>query len=158
MNFNFYLEKLEHSKEFKKFKQENPEAFLCSGFFVIDKVGKDEKQHLDYCVGDKVFSFQLEQGIKLVPEKVSGGDFNFDYVEKLIVGEMFEKKIKDKIQKILLSLQTKKGKNFFIGTVFISKMGMLQVKIGLPELKIIEFEKKSFFDMVNVFKKDKKGG
>lgn len=36
MNFQFYLEKLFESEEFAEFKKEFPDAYLCSGFFVID--------------------------------------------------------------------------------------------------------------------------
>ena len=49
MNFQFYLEKLMDSGDFQKFKKENPNAYLCSGFFSIDKEkGLDNQQHLDY--------------------------------------------------------------------------------------------------------------
>jgi len=37
MNMQFYVEKLSHSEEFKEFMKKNPDAYLCSGFFVIDK-------------------------------------------------------------------------------------------------------------------------
>jgi len=221
MNLKFYLEKLENSEEYKKFMGENSDAFLCSGFFSIDKVGNDNKQHFDFCISStstkklpahlhsqindlqqissncssnkivkskiqvkqdleqdkskgeldnlnnkgKIFSFQLEDGIKFVPVEEFGGkvpekvskdcDFNFDYIEKLIAGEMFEKKIKNKVQKILLSLQSKDGKDFLIGTVFVSSMGLIKIKIDLSEMKVIDFEKKNFLDMVNIFKKNK---
>ncbi|GAF78191.1 unnamed protein product [marine sediment metagenome] len=50
MNLQFYLEKLHASENFKNFIKENPDAYLCSGFFVIDKEGKDNKQHFDFWV------------------------------------------------------------------------------------------------------------
>lgn len=160
MNLKFYLEKLHASEEYKKFMQENPEAYLCSGFFVIDKIENDGKQHLDYYVPSqkKTFSFQLENGIKLVSvetiddkvlERVLGDcDFEFEKVERMILNEMIYKGIQKKMQKILLSLQNKDGRDFLIGTVFISGLGMLKVQIELPEMKISEFEKKSFFDIL----------
>jgi len=102
MNLQFYLEKLFNSEEFKSFMKENKEAYFCSGFFVIDKDGNDNKQHIDYFVpsSGKTFSFQMEEEIKLIPleqadvkipEKIPESlDINLDYVEKLILGEMFE--------------------------------------------------------------------
>ncbi|MDP2628593.1 MAG: hypothetical protein Q8P15_01700 [Nanoarchaeota archaeon] len=167
MNLQFYLEKLHDSENFKKFMKENPEAYLCSGFFIIDKEGKDNKQHFDFFIPEKkeTFSFQLEDNckeIKLdtlderIPEKVLlSDDVEFEYLEKLIVGEMFEQKINNKIQKILLSLQRLNGKDFLVGTVFISGLGILKVSIDIAEKKIIDFEKKSFFDMMK-FKGKKK--
>ena len=45
MNFQFYLEKFFANKHFQEFKEKNKKAFPCSCFFVIDKKGKDNKQH-----------------------------------------------------------------------------------------------------------------
>ena len=147
MNSGHYLEKLQNSEEFKNFMKANPDAFLCSGFFVIDKSGSDNKIHFDYFIppssspttrpeevdnnklnenslvnnskksresvneqdklNGKIFSFQLEQGIQLVPvetinnqipEKINGCDFDFEEVEKMIIDEMNEQGIKNTIQ------------------------------------------------------------
>ncbi len=162
MNLQFYLEKLYASEEFKGFTKENPDAFLCSGFFVIDKSGNDNKVHFDFYVGGKMFSFQLEDSIKLVPieminkevpEKLlSDCDFDFEDIEKMIVEKMAEQEVKSKIQKILLSLQKVEGKIFLVGTVFISGLGMLKINIDLSEKKIVLFEKKSILDIVRKVK------
>lgn len=160
MNLKFYLEKLYASEEFKKFIKANPGAFPCSGFFVIDKDSNDNKQHLDYYVPEskKMFSFQLENEIKLVPIKMIDDkvpekvlfdcDFDFEKIEQIILNEMIFQGINNKLQKILLSLQNTEGKNVLVGTVFISTLGLLKVRISIPEMKIIEFEKKSFFDFI----------
>jgi hypothetical protein len=168
MNFQFYFEKLMSSKDFKKFVSENKDAFLCSGFFAVDKKGEDNKQNIDYFVPslNKMFSFKLEldREVELVPvedfgesfkpEKIPDNvNFDFDWIEKLIEGEMFEKKINNKIEKLLLSLQAKDNKNYILGTIFISGLGLLKVKIDLNDKKVVEFEKKSFFDMVKIVKK-----
>jgi len=165
MNLQFYLEKLNSSNNFKKFMKENPGAFLCSGFFVIDKQGKDNKQHFDFFVpkNKKIYSFELENNMQLVPIEGRNGtipakisincDFDFDEIENLISQEKEKHNIKNKIQKILLSLQKVNGKDFLIGTIFISGLGLLKVNIDISENKIIDFEKKSFFDIMNVFKK-----
>ena len=171
MNFQFYFEKLVQSKNFKNFIKENKDAFLCSAFFAVDKKGEDNKQNIDYFVPslNKMFSFKLEldREVELVPvedfgenfkpEKIPDNlDFDFNYIEKLIEGEMFEKKINNKIEKLLFSLQAKENKNYLLGTIFISGLGLLRVKIDLDDKKIVEFEKKSFFDMMKIVKKDDK--
>lgn len=169
MNFQFYLEKLLASGEFEAFLKENPDAYLCSAFFAIDleNLKKPDNQfHFDYFVPSlkKMFSFQTEEEVSKVPlegavalqvpEKILRGcSFDFEEVENLIKDRMKTEKIKNKIQKILLSLQNKDGKDFLIGTIFISSMGLIKIQINLDEMKIGDFEKKSFFDMVNVFKK-----
>ena len=168
MNLQFYFEKLKNSEEFKNFKKENPEAFLCSGFFVIDKQGKDNKQHFDFYIPSKkkMFSFQLEDGIKLVPiemlnDKIPSKllfneNLNFEEVESLIVSEMGKQKIKNKIQKILLSLQNLDGKDFLVGTIFVSSLALLKMNMDISEKRITSFEKTSLFDMVKVIKKKDK--
>ena len=165
MNLQFYLEKLLASNEFKKFKKENKEAYLCSGFFSIDRQGKDNQQHLDFYIpsNKKMFSFQLEKGFELVPlenydgrapEKLSEKiELDFDEIENLIIDKMKDENVNKQIQKLLLSLQSLEGKNFIIGTIFTSGMGLLKITIDLSENKIINFEQKSFFDMFKIIKK-----
>ena len=169
MNIKYYMEKLSLSEEFKNFMKKNPSAYLCSGFFVIDKNTKnpDNKQHFDYYIpsSKKMFSFQLEDGIKIVsveffnktPKKISLSNFDFDEMENIILDEMEKKNIKNKIQKIIFSLQKSNGKEFLAGTVFISMLGILKVNIDINERKITEFEKKSFLDIMKVTGKKKNG-
>ena len=160
MNFQFYLEKLYSSAIFKNFMKENPKAYLCSGFFTIDKEGKDNQIHVDFYIPDskKMFSFRLEKAIKKIPieaitkkiplEIKHGFDFNFEDVEEMIVNEIKKQEIKSKLQKIIFSLQNIKGKNFLVCTVFTSLFGLIKVHIDLKEEKIVLFEKKSFFDLM----------
>jgi|TARA_Y100000310_G_C20674995_1_gene812497 hypothetical protein len=169
MNIKFYFEKLFSSDEFKNFMKENPDAYLCSGFFVIDREDSkknDNKIHFDFFLEKekKMFSFQLEDGIKLVPlekiddkipEKVSDKcEFEFEEIENMIEERMKKENLNNKIQKIMLSLQKIDGEDYIIATVFISMLGMLKVNISLPSKEITEFEKKSFFDIMKVKKKE----
>jgi hypothetical protein len=166
MNFQFYFEKLAESKEFKKFIKENKDSFLCSGFFIIDKKEEGNKQNIDYFVPslNKMFSFKIHDKVEMIPvenfgenfkpEKISEKlDFDFNWIEEIIQNRMNDEKIKNKIEKLLLSLQAKDKKNYILGTIFISGLGIIKVKIDLDNKKIVDFEKKSFFDMIKVVKK-----
>ena len=96
----------------------------------------------------------IENKNDIIPEKISMNcNFDFDEIENLISQEKEKHNIKNKIQKILLSLQKVNGKDFLIGTVFVSGLGLIKINIDLSENKITGFEKKSFFDIMNVFKK-----
>ena len=160
MNLQFYLEKLHSSDVFKKFMKENPEAHLCSGFFTMDKEGKDNKRHFDFYVPKlkKMFSFKLEDGVEILPIDIDIAktpvkldidfDFEFEDIEKMIEDRIKEENINSKMQKIILSLQDLKGKPFLVGTIFISMLGLLKIQIDISDMKITEFEKKSFFDMM----------
>ncbi len=182
MNFQFYIEKLFDSEEFLKFKKENPTAFLCSGFFSIDKKNTspesqskaDNQQHLDFFIPElnKMFSFKLnqnpiemtnvenfsksadEEGKELKPEKISDNfDFDFNELEKVITERMEKEKVKNKVEKILWSLQSKDNQSFLIGTIFLSNLGMLKVTFNLDTKELTNFEKKSFFDFIRIMKK-----
>lgn len=164
MNFQFYLEKLEESDLFREFMKENPDAFLCSAFFVIDKQTSNNQTHFDFYIPEKkeMFSFKLENGIEKspittiteVPEEISTEiDFRFEDIEGLLGKKIIENNITNKLQKILLSLQRKDGKDFLIGSVFVSAMALIRIDIDLAEMKVINFEKKSFFDMIKVVRK-----
>jgi hypothetical protein len=165
MNFQFYLEKLCASESFQKFKEENKDAYLCSCFFVIDKEKNDNHQHFDFFIPGvkKMFSFKIEANCEKVPvenfgdkipEKIFDNyDFSFSEIEELINEKMKKENIKSKVQKILLSLQNNEGKDFLLGTIFISALGMIKTKIDLDKMEIIEFEKKSFMDMLKIVKK-----
>ncbi len=167
MNLQFYLEKLKSSDVFKKFIKENSKAYLCSGFFTIDKEGQDNQRHLDFYIPEKgeMFSFKFEEGkiekipVEMINKKAPGeikldSDFNFDFndIEKKILDEMAVQNVKNKLQKIIISLQNYEEKNFLVCTVFVSMLGLLKVNINLkgkdgkPEIK--SFEKKSFFDLL----------
>ena len=151
MNLRFYLEKLNDSDEFMDFKRKNPDAYFCSAFFVIDKDNNDNKIHFDYFVPEinRFFSFQLEKGINLAqldrineknPSKLKEGrdlGFEFAEIENIIEEEMRKNNVKNKIQKIMLSLQEIDGKTCLMGTVFISLLGILKINISLPKKEII---------------------
>ena len=167
MNSHFLLEKLENSNEFKKFKKENKDVYLCSGFFIIDLENKvpENKYHFDFYIpsSKKTFSFELEQGIKLVElerfnekilEKVSMKDnFDFEEIKEMILEEMVEKKINNKIFKMIFSLQNQDGKDMLFGTILLSGLGLLKMTFEISEKKVADLEKKSFFDMMKIVKK-----
>ena len=167
MNFGFYKEKLENSEEFKSFYENNPSAFFCSAFFLRDLESlKDPKHqtHMDYFVPEKnkIFSFKLDNGIELVPTENFSGvpsailfdkEFDFDIIEDMVREEMSKNAINNKIQKMIFSMQHFEDNEYLFGTVFLSSMGLLKVNFNLSEMKITDFEKKSFFDVLNIFKK-----
>lgn len=161
MNFQSYVKELRDLKIFKDFLKVEPEAFPCSGFFIIDKEKSDNQQHFDYFVpkGKKMFSFKLEAGelapIETIDDRVPNEldlelDFDFDEIDKIIEERKNKEGINNKTQKYLFSLQRKEGKHYLIGTVFISGLGMLKVWVDLEKKEVIEFEKHSFFDIMKV--------
>ena len=165
MNLKFYFEKLKSSDTFKKFTKENPTAYFCSGFFTIDKEGSDNQRHLDFYIPEtkKMFNFMLNNGVEIshveipneqIPNKLNFNiDFSFEEIENMIAKEMEKQGIKNKLQKIIASLQDINNKPALICTVFVSMLGLLKVEIDIKTMKIMVFEKKSFFDLMKIVKK-----
>jgi hypothetical protein len=167
MNSQFLLEKLENSEEYKKFIKENSDAYLCSAFFIIDfeTENPETKYHFDYYIpsSKKTFSFEMENGIKLtelerVDEKIfeqvsTKTHFDFDDIYDKIRKEMEDRKINNKIQKMIFSLQHFEGKDLLFGTILISGLALIKMTFDILKDKIGEFEKKSFFDMMKIVKK-----
>ncbi|MDO8623702.1 MAG: hypothetical protein Q7R52_05645 [archaeon] len=163
MNIPFLIEKLEDSEEFKKFKKENPDSYLFGGFFTIDKEDKENKYNLDFfCPKTKeMFSFHLEDGVKIskmenisdiIPKKIIGDSkIDFDEIEKKLLEKMEKENMKNKIQKIMISLQNNE-KDFFICTVFISNLGIIKSIMDAKTGTIESLEKHSFFDFMRVVK------
>lgn len=165
MKIRAYLSELEKNKEFQEFIEANPQVYLCSAFFVIDKENENHKQHFDYFLPEenKIFSFQIEENCKqvpmdnLAPEAPKSLDLKEDFelqeIDDLIQTEMENRGIKNKMQKILFSVNNFENQDVIFGTVFISNLGMIKIRISLKDKEILEFKKESFMDMINIFKK-----
>ena len=164
MNLQFYVEKLNSLDDFQEFISNNPDAYLCSGFFVIDKGGKDNKSHLDFFIPGtrEMVSFHLEESGKKVslrsmdgkvPDIISDLTLDFGKIEDLIFKKMKNEKMSNKIQKIIVSVQKSEGKTMAFCTIFTSMFGIIKTGVSVPENTLIGFEKKSLFDIVKIMKK-----
>ena len=69
MNLFEIIRKIEMSKAFKSFKKENPGAYLCAAFFIIDYETNTAKKQLDYFVSSTdVMTFAINQeGTEITP-------------------------------------------------------------------------------------------
>lgn len=168
MKFQFYYEKLLDSQEYQKFRKEHPDAFACSGFFVIDreKDGANDKVCFDFWLPkyQKMYSFtvnkhpvefvNVENFDKRPYEPLSMNyDFDLHEVEKKILERAEAENVRGTMQKLLFSLQKLDGVDFLVTTVFMSNMTMLKVTYDIAEEEIDSFEKKSFLDMFSIKKK-----
>lgn len=170
MNFQFYVEKLKSSEKYKQFVKENKDAFPSSCFFSIgegaDKDSK-ERQHFDFYIPSKkeMISFALEDDFTILPMQIVEGkeilkislnhDFDFNEIETIILKKMEKEGLKNKLQKMLLSLQNLNGKDFFTGTIFVSGLGLISITFDIEKRELIDFKKRSLFDMMSLFGKGK---
>ena len=69
MNFKQLLQTVQESQVFQNFKQQNTEAELVAGFFILDFMSNDRKQTLDYKTKDKVYTFSLNKHNEITLQK-----------------------------------------------------------------------------------------
>ena len=174
-SFKETFEKIESSDVFKKFKSENPNAELCAGFFILDFVGNDNKYSLDYKLGEKIFTFNLDferneiliQEDRLIDippnnqyqqklEKINLSEVNIELNELKSIAEIktVDNNIKSRFQKIIAILQNYRGpetKNkktqAWNLTCILDSLMIINIIINSNTGKLLKFEKKSLSEM-----------
>jgi len=163
------FEIITNSEEFKKFEKEYPEAELCTGFFVMDFFGNDNKKSLDYKIGERVFSFvvnELEK-IKMYEDKlvkVENKEFpklevitpnikvDLDKITEIAMAKTLENKISAKFSKIIAVLQKYKHNEKDIQawnlTCMLEGLIIIHAMIDSDSGEVIKFERKSMMDLI----------
>jgi len=163
MQFKETLKKIESFPPFKKFKQDFPEAELCAGFFVIDFLGNDNKQSLDYNIGETVFSFDIndkgqifmkEDKLLDIPNKPKLTKINpeakieIDELKGLVGIQALENGISAKMHKLIAVLQNHDDKQVWNLTCMLEGLIIIHVLIDSETGDIIKFERRSMMDLI----------
>ena len=165
MNFSQTIKQIEKSPAFANFKKQYEDAYLCAGFFVLDYESSDEQcqQQLDYSLKDgTIFTFILNSEITIkkaetikkekLPELNKKIKVDLDDVEKILGDELQNKKIKNKINKIIAVLQNYQGKQIWNLNCILAGMEILQMHINSETGEILKSEKRSMFDFIKKIK------
>jgi len=160
MKISPYLEKLSSSEEFEKFKREDPKAYLCAGFFVLDFVEKKNLHQIDYYSPKKrkIITFMLDEGIKAKiaetankkkPEQIKGKiKLDLDVLKGIVEDEMKNQMITTKIHKIIAVIQNIQGVKVWNLNCITSDMGLIKVHIEDKSGTILKFDKVNLFDVI----------
>jgi hypothetical protein len=167
MSFKETYEKITGSEIFKKFINENPDAELCAGFFILDFISNDSKKSLDYKVNDKIFTFDLKDDgyVKMTEDKLidlpnAPQLLKITPVVKVEVEELkglagfeaLEKGISAKFNKIIAVLQKTKKEEKELQvwnlTCMLDGLIILNILVDSETGDIIKFERKSFMDLI----------
>lgn len=169
MSFKETYDKITSSEVFKKFINENPEAELCAGFFILDFISNDSKKSLDYKINGKIYTFELKDDgyikmtedelidspntpplLKLIPEVKT----EIEDLKGISGMEALEKGISAKFNKIIAVLQrlNKEGKEIQIWNLTCMLDGLIILNIHVDadseDGKVVKFERKSMMDMI----------
>ncbi len=136
---------VQKTKEFKEFKKNSPNAYLCAGFLLIESLNNAEWQMDYYCpdrkvmatvvLEDKKSSVKESNQISLTPEGVTElnlekVDYDFEDALKVIDGLLTEKYAGHKANKIITVLQNVKGSETWNITYLTNQFHVLNVKIN----------------------------
>jgi len=162
MRFKDLLERVEGSEEFKKFKEENSDAELCAGFFILDFLSNDNKDTLDYKIGEKVFTFSIKDD-KIVMNKDKLVDevgrpslveidkeinIEVDELKGIVGARALDEGISAKLNKIIAVLQKYDWKQIWNLTCMMDGLIILNVHVDALSGDVLKFERKSMMDLI----------
>lgn len=160
MRFDHYLTKVEKSSEYRKFLKGNRNAYLCSGFFVMDLDTEKNMHQIDYYLPSKkkFANFVLDEGVKVQlsegakdkkPEKLKNEiKTDIEALKGIVEDEMKNRTVTAELKKIIAVLQTIEGKNVWNLNCLTGDMGLIKVHIDDDSGNILKFEKASLFDFI----------
>ncbi len=160
MKIQPYIEKLNSSKEFKKFKDKYNDAFLVAGFFVLDLEMQQNIHQIDFFIPSqkKIAAFTLDSGVNLqildtmsekTPEKLDmNTNIDLDAIEGILEDEMKNRNMTEEIKKIIAVIQNIKGKKIWNLNCVLSGMEILKAHVEDESQTVLKMEKLSFTDIV----------
>lgn len=166
INFDQILRRVEGSDEFKNFKKENDDAYLCSAFFVIDFESQAETKQLDYYVPskDKIGNFIVDSEIKFMLDNIFeekkkaiqqissnvkiGFQKAIEIANKVVEKENQEEEKHGKITKIIGILQKLDKEQIWNFTCMLGTMNMLLLHINSETGEILKNQKSSLMNFI----------
>ena len=159
MKFKHYLDRVEDSKEFRKFKKENPKAYLCAGFFVLDFETDKNIHQVDYALPDKkIATFLLDDGAKYkiseqalkkkLPEIKEEAETDIDALKGIVEDEMKNRTVTEKIRKMIAILHIVDDKLIWNIQCILDGLVFLSIHVDDSDQSILKFEKHSLLDLI----------
>jgi hypothetical protein len=161
MKIQPYFDKLNESKAYKDFIAKNPEAYLSSGFFVIDFQSKKNMHQIDYYIpekkkmqtfvldGEEVTSKESDPVNQNIPNKIDiAVNLDLDVLKGLVEDEMKNHTITTKLQKIIAIVQNVDGKLIWNLNCITTDMGVLKVHVSDADHSVLKFDKINLFDVM----------
>ncbi|MDD5193746.1 MAG: hypothetical protein PHF67_04140 [Candidatus Nanoarchaeia archaeon] len=163
MTFKQTYETITSSEIFRDFKKQFPEAEFCTGFFITDFFGNDNKKSIDFKVGEKIFTFSINElgNLKMnEDELIKTKQFptlepinpefkvDLDEAESTAKIKAVGNGINAKFSKIISVLQKYEGKQVWNLTCMLEGLIILHVIIDANTGEVIKFERKSMMDLI----------
>ena len=161
MKIQPYVQKLENSAKYKKFRKDYSDAFLVAGFFVLDYESGVNVHQVDYYVPSKkkVAAFNLDGEIEVrlldmmqkekVPEKLDlKTKIDLDALKGILEDEMKNRNITETVKKCVAVIQTLNGKKLWVLNCVLSGMEILKAHVEDDSRTVLKMEKASMMDYI----------
>jgi hypothetical protein len=166
--------KLQKSEEFLDFKEKNPNAFFCAGFFILNFKQNLFEYFLDYRDDKKLFAFKIpefnEKIIftaedlienpkpmeKLEEKEIKNIKTDLDDLKEILEQALWDNNIKNSLEEFIAVLQCLNGKILWNITCICSNLAIVNANIEPFTGNILKFEKKNLLDFASIKKVDKK--
>lgn len=158
MKIQPYVHKLNNSDVYKSFQNQNKDAFLVAGFFVIDFESGKNVHQIDYFVPSKkkFAAFTLDNKVimqlfnmmdKKSPEPLDMEvKIDLDALKGILQDEMKNRNITSSIKKMIAVVQNVKGKKVWSVNCILSGMDIVKAHIEDDSKTVLKLEKASLFD------------
>ena len=161
MKIQPYVQKLESSQIYKKFRKENEESFVVAGFFVLDYETGTNIHQIDYYVPSKkqVAAFNLDGEVEVrlldmmskekVPQKLDiKTKVDLDALRGILEDEMKNRNITETIKKCVAVIQMVDGKKLWVLSCVLSGMEILKAHVDDESRTVLKMEKASMLDYI----------
>jgi len=157
MNFKEALSKLKKSPEFKKFKKEHKDSYLCTGFFIIDSEGRNVTTQLNFQMkNERIAAFSVGEDITvkiedlMIKEKIlklkEGINKDIEDLQGIVKKQIKEKDIRGKISKVMAILSNDGKNEMWNVTCFLEAMQILNIHVDANSGKLLKSEKMALND------------
>ncbi|MEK6792560.1 MAG: hypothetical protein AABX96_02090 [Nanoarchaeota archaeon] len=161
MKIQPYVQKLESSQIYKKFRKDNSESFLVAGFFILDYESGVNMHQIDYYVPSKkqVAAFNLDGEVEVrlldmmskekVPEKLDlKTKVDLDALKGILEDEMKNRNITETIKKCIAVIQVVDGKKLWVLNCVLSGMEILKAHVDDNSRTVLKMERASMMDYI----------
>ena len=161
MKIQPYVQKLESSQIYKKFRKDNNESFLVAGFFILDYESGVNMHQIDYYVPSKkqVAAFNLDGEVEVrlldmmskekVPEKLDlKTKVDLDAIKGILEDEMKNRNITESIKKCVAVIQVVDGKKLWVLNCVLSGMEILKAHVDDNSRTVLKMERASMLDYI----------
>ena len=174
MNLSNLLSKLEKSQTYQDFHKENPDAFFCAAFLIMNLKQNTSENSLDFRDEKDIFSFKIldneivlqkellienpnQKPLEKIDEKKIGKlNVDIEDLQKSAEKELKKNKMENKLEEIIAVLQSDSNALVWSLTCMCAGFAIVSIKIDALSGNILKFDKKNLLDFVSVKKPEKK--